>query len=135
MSEIKGINHLALVVENLEASLAFWRDTVGLELEKVEDVPGEGARVAFMPVGDSRLELVEPTDQDTGLARFLEKRGPGIHHLCLEVDDLEAMLRHLEAGGVELINQEPVEGSDGRLYAFLHPKSANGVLLELYQLP
>lgn len=135
MSQIKGINHLAFVVEDLDSAIQFWQDTVGLELEGIEAIPSEGARVAFMPIGSSRIELVEPTDPETGLARFLDKRGPGFHHLCLEVDDLVGTLERMKEVGVELINEEPATGSDGRLYAFLHPKSAGGVLVELYQLP
>lgn len=134
MTKVVGINHLALVVEDIEEALVFWQETIGLELEKTEEVPSEGARVAFLPVGGSRIELVEPTVADSGLARYLAKRGPGMHHLCLEVDDLKASLKSLKEGGVELINPEPVQGSDGRLYAFIHPQSAHGVLLELYQL-
>ncbi|MFP3853990.1 MAG: methylmalonyl-CoA epimerase [Anaerolineales bacterium] len=135
MNEPHNINHLAIVVENMAEALVFWQKTLGLELDHVEEVSRESARVAFLPIGDSRIELVEPTDEGTGLSRFLEKRGPGFHHLCLEVQDLAAKLQQLEAAGVELINPEPVAGSDGRLYAFLHPKSAGGVLIELYQLP
>ena len=134
MNEIKGINHLAIVVQDLEQSLQFWQGTLGLRLDHVEEIASEGARVAFLPVGDSKIELVEPTESDTGLARYLDKRGPGFHHLCLEVEDLADSLRELKNQGVELINPEPVAGSDGRLYAFLHPRSAGGVLVELYQL-
>jgi methylmalonyl-CoA/ethylmalonyl-CoA epimerase len=135
MNDIKGINHLAIVVEDIESALRFWRDTLGLPLEHIEEVESEGAKVAFLPLGDSRIELVEPTDPETGLARYLAKRGPGFHHLCLEVDDLSASLANLDSQGVELVNSEPAIGQDGRKYAFLHPKSANGVLIELYQLP
>lgn len=135
MTDIQRINHLALVVEDLDQALEFWRDTLGLSLEKVEEIPEESAKVAFLPLGTSRIELVQPTEADTGLARFLEKRGPGFHHLCLEVDDIKSSLQRLDAAGVELINPEPVSGSGGRLYAFLHPKSTGGVLVELYQLP
>jgi methylmalonyl-CoA/ethylmalonyl-CoA epimerase len=135
MSKIKGINHLAVVVQDIESALQFWRDTLGLPLEAIEEVQSEGARVAFLPLGESRIELVEPTDPETGLARYLAKRGPGFHHLCLEVEDLAASLAHLDQQGVELVNSEPAIGEDGRKYAFLHPKSANGVLVELYQLP
>ena len=135
MNEPHKINHLAIVVENMAEALEFWRDTLGLQLDQVEEIPTEGARVAFLPIGDSRIELVEPITSDTGLSRFLEKRGPGFHHLCFEVKNLAEKLQQLESAGVELINPEPTRGSDGRLYAFLHPKSAGGVLIELYQLP
>jgi methylmalonyl-CoA/ethylmalonyl-CoA epimerase len=91
--------------------------------------------VAFIPVGGSEVELVKPTTDDSGLARYLEKRGPGMHHLCLEVDDIEEMLRRLKEKGIQLINETPMTGSGGRRYAFIHPKSANGVMVELYELP
>jgi methylmalonyl-CoA/ethylmalonyl-CoA epimerase len=97
-------------------------------------LPAEAARIAFLPLGESEIELVQPTAADSGLSRFLEKHGPGMHHLCLEVDDLAGMLTRLKARGVQLINEEPKIGDGGRLYAFIHPKSANGVLVELYQL-
>jgi methylmalonyl-CoA/ethylmalonyl-CoA epimerase len=130
-----GINHLALVVEDLDESIQFWSGTLGLKLARVEQVEAEGARVAFLPIGSSQIELVEPTQSDTGLDRFLKKRGPGFHHVCLEVKDLQASMDHLKEHGVELINPTPTRGADGRLYAFIHPHSAGGVLLELYQLP
>lgn len=134
MPEIKRIHHLAVVVENIEQSLNFWRDVLGIQPAHISDVPKEGARIAFLPVGDSEIELVQPTMQDTGLSRFLEKHGPGMHHVCLQVDDLPGMLGHLKSKGFQLISDQPQEGSDGRLYAFIHPKSTNGVLIELYQM-
>jgi methylmalonyl-CoA/ethylmalonyl-CoA epimerase len=135
MPEIKKINHIAVLVENIDISLQFWQDALGIKPSKITDLPQEQARIAFMPLGNSEIELVQPTAQDSGLSRFMEKRGPGMHHLCLEVDDLQAMLQKLISNGVQLINEEPRTGEDGRLYAFVHPKSTNGVLLELYQLP
>jgi methylmalonyl-CoA/ethylmalonyl-CoA epimerase len=134
MAEIKKINHIAILVEDLDTSLEFWHDILGIKPSRVTDVPQEAARIAFLPVGDSEIELVQPTTTDSGLRRFLEKRGPGMHHLCLEVTDLHGLLAQLKAGGVQLINDEPKVSEDGRLYAFIHPKSANGVLVELYQL-
>jgi methylmalonyl-CoA/ethylmalonyl-CoA epimerase len=135
MPEIKKINHIAVLVENIDVSLKFWKASLGIEPTKITELPQEQARIAFLPLGDSEIELVEPTAQDSGLSRFMEKRGPGMHHLCLEVDDLPAMLQKLKSNGVQLINEEPRLGEDGKLYAFVHPKSTNGVLLELYQLP
>jgi len=135
MPEIKHIHHIAILVENLDASLTFWQDILGLKPSKVSDMPQESARIAFFPLAESEIELVQPTTTDSGLSRYLEKRGPGIHHLCLEVTDIYALLVHLKANGVQLINDEPKIGEGGRLYAFIHPKSANGILLELYQLP
>jgi methylmalonyl-CoA/ethylmalonyl-CoA epimerase len=123
-----------MLVNDLESPLNFWRDALGLELTQVEEVPGEQARIAFLPIGDSEIELVQPTTDDSGLARYLEKRGPGMHHICLEVDDIDGMLAQLKAKGIQLINQEARVGSDGRRYAFIHPKSASGVMVELYEL-
>jgi methylmalonyl-CoA/ethylmalonyl-CoA epimerase len=135
MSKVLRIDHVAMVVEDLEATLSFWRDGLGLELTHIEDVPSEKSQVAFLPLGASEIELVNPTGEDSGLKRYLEKRGPGMHHLCLEVDDIEGMLKHLKDRGIQLINETPVSGLGGKRYAFIHPKSANGVMVELYQLP
>ena len=133
MSEIKKINHVAIVVEDIDSALNFWRDQLGLELDHIEDVPSQGSKVAFMPIGDSEVELVQPTNPESGLAKYLEKRGEGLHHLCIEVDDIEAMLSILKEKGVRLINETPVD-LPGRRMAFVHPKAVNGVLIELYQL-
>jgi methylmalonyl-CoA/ethylmalonyl-CoA epimerase len=135
MPTIKRINHIAILVDDLDSSLEFWRDALGLELAQVQDNPGEQAMIAFLPTGDSEIELVEPTTDSSGLARYLEKRGPGMHHICLEVDDIAAMLDRLREKGVQLINEQPKTGADGRKYAFIHPKSAHGVMVELYELP
>jgi methylmalonyl-CoA/ethylmalonyl-CoA epimerase len=135
MSKVLRIDHVAMVVDDLDATLSFWRDGLGLELTHIKDVPAEKSQVAFLPVGASELELVNPTSADSGLKRYLEKRGPGMHHLCLEVDDIEGMLKHLKDRGIQLINEMPVTGLGGKRYAFIHPKSANGVMVELYQLP
>ena len=133
MPEIKKINHIAILVEDLEASLEFWHSILGIKPSQVTDVPQEAARIAFLPIGESEIELVQPTTNDSGLSRFLDKRGAGMHHLCLEVNDLPGVMAQLKAGGVQLINDEPKVNQDGRMYAFIHPKSANGVLVELYQ--
>ncbi len=131
---IKNINHVAIIVPDLDGALEFWEGALGLKLERTESVPSEGVDVAFIPVGGSNVELMKPTVADTGVARFLEKRGPGIHHMCFEVDDIEATLARLRERNIQLINQEPVAGHGGRRYAFVHPKSTGGVLVELYQL-
>ena len=131
---IKNINHIAIIVPDLEGAVAFWEGALGLKLERTESVPEEGVDVAFLPIGGSNVELLKPTVADTGVARFLEKRGPGIHHLCFEVDDIEATLAQLRDRNVQLINEQPQEGHGGRKYAFVHPKSTGGVLVELYQL-
>ena len=133
MTKIKKINHVAIVVENIDDALAFWRDQLGLDLDHVEDVPSQASKVAFMPVGEGEVELVEPTDPNSGLGKYLEKRGEGMHHLCIEVDDIGAMLETLKGNGVRLINEAPLE-LPGRKMAFIHPKSANGVLVELYEI-
>lgn len=135
MARIKRIDHIAILVDDLEQPLSFWHDMLGLEMTHMTDVPAERARIAFLSVGDSEVELVQPTTNDSGLARFLNKRGPGMHHICLEVDNLDEMLLELKAKGVQLINQEAVTLEGGKRYAFVHPKSANGVMVELYELP
>ena len=134
MPKVNRIAHIAILVDNMDGPLAFWRDALGLELTHRKDVPAEMAEVAFLPTGGSEVELVRPTSDDSGLARFLEKRGPGMHHICLEVDDIEGMIAQLKARGVLLINNEPRTSPDGRKYAFIHPKSAFGVMVELYEL-
>jgi methylmalonyl-CoA/ethylmalonyl-CoA epimerase len=135
MPTIKKIDHIALVVEDIEDALAFWRDSLGLELERQETVARENSAIAFLPLGDGEIELVQPTTDDSGIAKYLQKRGPGMHHLCLEVDDIAGMLAHLKSRGVQLIHEQPVVGENGKKYAFIHPKSAFGVLVELYELP
>lgn len=132
---IKRIDHIAIVVENLSNALAFFRETLGLELERTALEPEQHVTVAFMPAGDSEVELLEPDETDSGVARFLEKRGEGIHHICFEVTDLDAALERLKEAGVELINPEPVTNSRGWRLAFVHPKAAHGVLIELFEPP
>ena len=132
MKPIK-INHVAIVVQNIDAALSFWEQTFGLELDHVEEVPSQKSKVAFLPLGESEIELVQPTTSDSGLANFLEKRGEGMHHICIEVEDIDAALAELKSKGVRLINDVPEE-LPGRKMAFVHPKAANGVLVELYQL-
>ena len=134
MPKITKINHVALAVNDIDKSLAFWRDALGLELDELREVPAEAAQIAFLPVGDSKIELVRPTRDDSGLAKYLAKRGEGMHHLCLETDDIEAMLAQLREKGVRLINESPHRGADGKKYAFIHPESTGGVLVELYQV-
>ena len=129
------INHVAVVVPSLDAALAFWRDALGLPLSGTENVAAEAVNVAFLPVGESNIELLQPTDDASGVARYLDKRGPGLHHLCLEVDDIDAMLARLGAHDVELINPAALSRADGTRYAFVHPRATGGVLVELYQTP
>lgn len=130
---ITRIDHLAIAVDNLDDALAFYRDTLGLEVSHTDLEEGQGVVVAFLPVGDSEIELIEPVDASSSVARYLQKRGPGLHHLCLEVDDLDAALARLGERGVQLIDEEPYIGTGGRRIAFIHPKSAFGVLVELYE--
>ncbi len=129
------INHIAVITADIEAALAFWRDALGLEVSHRQENPAEQAEIAFLPVGESEIELVRPTSEDSGLARYLSKRGAGMHHLCLEVPDIEAALERLRSRGVELINETPRQGAEGKRYAFIHPRSTGGVLVELYELP
>ncbi|NJD57952.1 MAG: methylmalonyl-CoA epimerase [Anaerolineales bacterium] len=135
MTEIKHIHHIAVLVGDIEASLGTWQAILGIEPTQVRDIPQEAVKIAFFPVGDSEIELVQPTTPDSGLSRYLEKHGPAMHHLCLEVADLPGLLQKLASRDIQLINDQPKVGEDGKLYAFIHPKSTNGVLIELYQLP
>lgn len=133
MAKLTKINHVAIVVPDIEGALSFWRDGLGLELHHVEDVPSQKSQVAFLPLGDSEIELVRPTTDDSGVAKFLADKGAGMHHLCFEVDDIDGMLVSLKEKGIRLINETATQ-LEGRKVAFIHPKSANGVLVELYQL-
>lgn len=133
MAKIKKINHVAIVVGDIDESLKFWRDAMGIELHHVEDVPSQKSMVAFLPVGESEVELVKPTSEDSGVAKFLAERGGGMHHLCFEVDDITGMMAQLKEKGVRLINEEPLT-LPGRKMAFVHPKSTGGVLVELYEI-
>lgn len=133
MKKIKKINHIAVVVENIDVALNFWQDAMGLQLDHIEDVPSQKSKVAFLPVGDCEVELVAPTTDDSGMAKYLQNRGPGIHHLCFEVTGIEELMADLKEKGVRLINESP-EVLPGRKMAFIHPKSTGGVLVELYEL-
>lgn len=132
---IKRINHVAIIVPDLDQALGFWRDTLGLPLSHVEEVTGQESLVAFLPTGESEVELVKPTTDASGAAKFLAKRGPGLHHIALEVDNLDDMLPQLKAKGVRLINETPIVAAGGFRAAFIHPESASGVLVELYEAP
>jgi methylmalonyl-CoA/ethylmalonyl-CoA epimerase len=133
MAKLTKINHVAVVVSDIDESLKFWQDGLGIKLHHIEDVPSQKAIVAFLPVGESEVELVKPTAPDTGTAKFLAEHGGGIHHLCFEVDDVAEMLAELKTKGIRLINEEPII-LPGRKMAFIHPKSTGGVLVELYEL-
>lgn len=134
MPTIKSIHHVAVVVDDMQKSLSFWRDALGLELHELRDVPAEQSQVAFFPLAGTEIELVQPTTTDSGIAKYLTKRGAGMHHICLQVDDIAAMLEQLRDRGVRLINEEARKADDGKMYAFVHPESTGGVLVELYQV-
>ena len=127
------IDHIGIATRGIEESLGFWRDALGLEVAHTETVEEQGVRVAMLPVGEPRVELLEPTGPETPVAKFLEKRGPGIHHVAVRVADIRAALARLKAGGARLIDEEPRVGAGGCLVAFVHPAASGGVLLELVQ--
>lgn len=128
------IHHVAVVVASLEAALPLYRDLLGLPLETIMDIPHDRVRIAFLGVGESKVELVEPTDDTTGVARFLAGKGEGFHHVCFEVANLAQELTRLGIDGVELIDSAPRRGAEGPV-AFLHPRSCHGVLVELIEAP
>jgi methylmalonyl-CoA/ethylmalonyl-CoA epimerase len=129
---IKQVHHVGIAVKSLDEGIAVYQNALGLSVSKVTESEKDGVKIAFMPVGESLVELLEPTSPSTGVARFLESRGEGIHHIAVEVDDIEAHLRQLEAAGAALIDKTPRRGAEG-LVAFVHPRSMKGVLLELVQ--
>jgi methylmalonyl-CoA/ethylmalonyl-CoA epimerase len=131
-SVIPGIEHIGIAVRSIEEARAFW-EALGLAVEHVAEVPHEGVRVAMIPCGESRIELLEPTREDSPIARFLDRRGPGIHHLCLRSDDVRGDGARLRAAGYETLRAEPTRGAGGCWVQFVHPKSAGGVLVELSQ--
>jgi methylmalonyl-CoA epimerase len=128
------IDHLGIAVRSIADSLQFYQRALGLEPAGGEEVPDQGVTVALLTVGDSRIELLEPVGQDTPVGRFIEKRGEGLHHICYEVDDLEAKLQEVRSLGLRVLDGYPRRGAEGKLVAFLHPSSANGVLVELVQI-
>lgn len=127
------IQHLGVAVGSIDEALAFWRDGLGLELKDVEVVADQGVKVAMLPIGESRIELLEATGEDTPVGKFIAKRGAGMHHLCVEVDDVAATLADLKTKNVRLIDEQPRIGAGGALVAFVHPASTGGVLIELTQ--
>src|SRR6186997_347927 len=131
---IGRVHHVALIVRSIDASLGLWRDALALELETIMDIPSDGVRIAFLGVGESKIELVEPTDSSTGVARFLDSKGEGFHHVCFEVPNLAETLLRLEISGLELIDTSPRKGAEGPV-AFIHPRSCHGVLVELIEAP
>ena len=128
------IDHIGIAVADLEASLRFFRDALGLELEAPQDVPTQRVRAHFLAAGDSTFELLEATSADSPIAKFVSKRGPGLHHVAIRVDDIAAALAELKGRGVRLVDEAPRPGAHDSLVAFLHPSSTHGVLVELKQV-
>jgi len=129
------INHLAIVVEDVQKALGFWRDALGLPVGKIERNAGEEVDIAFLPLGEGEIELLAPINETSGVAKYLAKRGAGMHHICLEVDDVAATMQRLRDHNIELLNDAPKVNELGVKYCFIHPKSAFGVLVELYEPP
>jgi methylmalonyl-CoA epimerase len=127
------IDHLGIAVRSISDSLSFYREVLGMELASAETVEDQGVRVALLPVGESRIELLEPFSDDTPVGRFIAKRGEGLHHICYEVEDLASKMEDLKSRGVRVLDGYPRRGAEGKLVAFLHPASANGVLVELVE--
>ena len=131
--KVTRIDHIAIAVEDIDSALGFFRDTLGLEVSHTDVEEDQGVVVAFLPLGESELELIEPVAGDTGVSRWLAARGQGMHHICLEVADLDAALTRLHERGVQMIDDVPYIGAGGRRIAFVHPRAAYGVLVELYE--
>jgi methylmalonyl-CoA epimerase len=127
------LDHIGIAVANIDDALAFYRDALGLEIEAPEVVASQRVKAHFIPAGESALELLEATAEDSPIARYVQKRGPGLHHITLRVEDIRAALAQLQARGVRLIDESPRPGAHGSLVAFIHPSSAHGVLVELTQ--
>jgi methylmalonyl-CoA epimerase len=134
VKRVGRVHHVALVVRSIDGALGLWREALRLEFETIMDIPSDHVRIAFLGVGESKIELVEPTDDTTGVARFLASKGEGFHHVCFEVPNLAEALMRLEIDGIELIDSAPRRGAEGPV-AFLHPRSCHGVLVELIEAP
>jgi methylmalonyl-CoA/ethylmalonyl-CoA epimerase len=126
------IDHIGIVVHDIKEALGVYQAALGLPMDEIVEVADQQVQVAFLPIGESNIELVQPTNAETGIARYLERRGEGIHHICIEVEDIEAALAQLRAHDVQLIDETPRQGAHGRV-AFIHPKGAHGVLIELVE--
>lgn len=133
VSSMRRIDHIGIAVQDLEAALAPYVEGLGMEVDHVEEVPSERVRIAMLPIGETKLELLEPQDPESAIAKFIERKGQGIHHIALAVDDVEASLESLKAAGVSLIDEQPRPGAGGTRVAFAHPKGFNGVLVELVE--
>ena len=132
---LKKINHIAVAVNNLEEAAKFYQTILGLNLSGVEVVTAQKTKVGFLKIGESNIELVQPAEPDSPLVKFLETKGPGIHHICFEVDDLEAEVKAFLEKGATMVDQKPRPGAHNTKVAFVHPKSSSGVLIELCELP
>jgi len=131
MPTIKKVEHIGIAVTDIEKSLQFWKDHLGLRLTHTEDVPSDGVKTYFLPVGESQIELLEATTHDSPVKKYLDKRGSGIHHLCIEVENLAPLLKQMKEKGVRLIDEKPRPGAHGCQVAFVHPQATGGILLEL----
>jgi methylmalonyl-CoA/ethylmalonyl-CoA epimerase len=131
---LKKINHIGIAVNSLDEAIPFYRDTLGMAFKGMEEVLEQQVKVAFLEVGESKIELLEPISPESAVARFLDKNGAGIHHIAYQVDDIEAAIRKLELDGARMIDKSPRHGAHGARIAFIHPKSSNGVLTELCQM-
>ncbi len=127
------IDHIGIATRQLKEAIALWQDALGLEVDSTEDVGEQGVRIAMLPIGETHIELLEPLTPESPVGKFLDKRGPGIHHIAIRVDDIRSSLRQLKEKGARLIDETPRIGAGGCLVAFIHPSSTNGVLLELVQ--
>ena len=127
------LDHIGIATRGLNDALSVWRDALGLEVDSTEEVAEQGVRVAMLPIGETHIELLEPLSENSPVGRFLDKRGPGIHHVAIKVNDIRTSLAQLKEKGARLIDETPRRGAGGCLVAFVHPASANGVLLELVQ--
>jgi methylmalonyl-CoA/ethylmalonyl-CoA epimerase len=130
-----NLDHIGIATNQLAESLAIWCQAIGLQVDSTEEIPEQGVRIAMLPLGDTHVELLEPLSSDSPVGRFLARRGPGIHHLAIQVEDIQASLAALNDKGFRLIDKEPRIGAGGCLVAFIHPSSTNGVLLELVERP
>ncbi|WP_404308349.1 methylmalonyl-CoA epimerase [Neorhodopirellula lusitana] len=135
MTPVRSLNHIGIAVRSLDEQKAFYGETLGAEYEGTEDVPSQKVKVAFYKLNDVRLELLEPTDPESPIAKFIEKRGEGMHHMAFTVDDLQARIDELKSEGLRMIDQTPRPGAHHMQIAFIHPKSSGGVLTELCQPP
>jgi len=127
------IDHIGVATGGIDEAAKFYREALGLEIEDIEEVPEQKVRIAMLPLGESRIELLEPTSSDSPISKFLARRGPGIHHIAVQVEDIRAALERLKHNGAQLIDEQPRAGAGGCLVAFVHPSSAGGVLVELVQ--